>query len=213
VSKYLNEHEVDFDPDNIGFPNLGDCMAVVLLTEAGLFGHHITPGNARQAGAFATFISSRTPGTMLRLYGTCYRENRYGGAKSTKADWKQEMTRIANLLVYSGPVSGFDTSASSTGITKDEQTYVEYQRNGRKCKVFYKRMGKMTVTLGANPTADPTKRAFRLPGTDAYTNDPADFALKDQPMKIATAAAIVRTDSNKGNLHEVSSISIDSFDV
>ena len=213
MSKFLNEHEVDFDPDHIGFPQLGDCMAMVLLTDTGLFGHHVTPGNARQVGTFGTFVRSRAPGNMLRLYGTCYRTNRYGGSKSTKTDWKLEMTTIANLLGYHGPVSGFDTSASSTGITKDETTFVEYQRNGGKCKIFFKRMSKMNIVSGANPAADPTQRVFRLPGTDAYTNDPADFALKDQPMKIAARAAIVPTDSNKGKLHEVSSLSIDSFDV
>ena len=212
MSKFLNEHEVGFDAGHIGFPNLADCMAVVLVTQNGLFGHHITPGNARQAGAFSSFVRSRNPGTLLRLYGTCYRTRRYGGSQSPKADWKVEMTRVAGLLNYHGRVTGFDTS-SGTDIASTETTYVEYQRDGGKCKVYYKRMSKMDLTKAENPASDPTQRVYRLPGTDGYTNDPADFALKDQPMKIVDTAAIIRTDSNKGKLHEVSSTRLDSFDV
>jgi hypothetical protein len=212
VSKFLNEHEIGFDQDHIGFPNLADCMAVVLLTQNGLFGHHITPGNDRQAGAFSAFIRARNPGSMLCLYGTCYRPRRYGGSKSPKADWKTEMTRVANLLNYNGRVSGFDTS-SGTNIESTETTYVEYHRDHGKCTIFYKRMSKMDMTKSENPADDPIQRAYRLPGTDHYTTRPEDFALKNQPMKIVASADLIRTHSNKGKLHEVSSAKLDLFSI
>lgn len=212
MSKFLNEHEVGFDPDHIGFPNLGDCMAVVLVTQNGLFGHHITPGNARQVGVFSAFIRARNPGTLLRLYGSCYRPKRYSGKTSKKAEWKTEMTSIANLLGFHGRVSGFDTS-DGTNIDSTETTYVEYQLEGGKCKVYYKRMSKMDLTKAPNSAADPMQRVARKKDADHFTQDPADFELMNQTMKIVDSADIICTNSNKGKLHEVSSGSLDSFDI
>jgi hypothetical protein len=54
----LNEREVGFDASTIGFPNIGDCMGVVLQTQNGLYGFHAMPGDAARVAGFATFISN-----------------------------------------------------------------------------------------------------------------------------------------------------------
>jgi hypothetical protein len=73
MAKYLNEHQVGFDTTLVGFPNLGDCLAVVLQSTGGLFGFHITPGNQRQSGEFAQFIQARVGLTAggSHLSGSC----------------------------------------------------------------------------------------------------------------------------------------------
>lgn len=110
MPKFLNEHQVGFDTTLIGFPNLGDCLAVVLQNEGGLFGFHITPGNARQSGEFARFIqnSVNLGPNSTHLYGSCYRPNRYN--KTPAEQWREEMIEIADAIGYRGPISGFDTS-------------------------------------------------------------------------------------------------------
>ena len=35
--KFLNERQIGFHPSGIGFPNLGDCMALVVHDTGGLF--------------------------------------------------------------------------------------------------------------------------------------------------------------------------------
>jgi hypothetical protein len=237
VSKFLNEKEVGFDRDLIGFPNLGDCMAVVLLTQSGLFGYHFMPFTASEAGAFGTFITGRVPGRMLRLYGTCSRERRWPAEENTtesrKRVWQQEMTTIAKNINYQGKVSGFDTSESNTGIKafkyKDEENnskldtvYVEYRLDGEKCKIFYKRMSKMTTRRATTiaehpliPQPDIPQRIFQLPGMEHLARNTADFDFRppDPTRVITTRADIIPTDSNKGELHEVGRFSIDSFTV
>ena len=49
MARYLNEREVGFDADTIGFPNIGACMGVVLQTDNGLYGFHAMPGDRGSA--------------------------------------------------------------------------------------------------------------------------------------------------------------------
>jgi len=205
MARYLNEREVGFDADTIGFPNIGACMGVVLQTDNGLYGFHAMPGDVDRIAGFLQFIqNSGLHGNNVHLYGSCIRSKRCGGSES---QWKTEMTSLAGGLNYHGPVSGFDMPAYPN--RKDgtaDTTYLEYRRDtvGSKCKIYYKRMSKMTVDTGTNPTADPIGRITPRRGA---------FVVEPPRVEVALNAAIIRTFWNKGEMHEVPSRDIDTFDV
>src|SRR3982750_1064463 len=103
MPKFLVEDEVGFDSLVIGFPNLGGCIGVVLLTDQCLYGFHITPGNTAKAVGFADFMQNNGPlGNPVHLYGSCFWKNRYESGDH-KAQWRAEMTQIAAALNYHGP--------------------------------------------------------------------------------------------------------------
>lgn len=217
---YLVEEEVGFDQQLIGFPNLGGCMALVLLTDHGLYGFHITPGNARKSPVFQQFIQSKWPATTgiaKHLYGSCYWGNRYQGTingMNQKEQWKDEMKQIAQSIGFSGSASGYDTSAWNSHADKTMKTtdfgkshkgvnYLEYRRDpsGLKCSIFYKKMSKMQTTPGVfNPT-DPIRKIIG--------NNLAN------PIKntITTAASVIPTAGNKGEIHEVGYVGLHTFDI
>lgn len=154
----LNEHQVGFHPTNIGFPHLGDCMAIVLHRTEGLYGFHFTPGNEMQLLAFKAYIDKSSlskNGTNIELYGSVRRGRRWPGEKSVKIKWQDEMKKIADLIDYKGKVSGFDLSSTSHGPSdksRDETIYAEYVIDKKENHVYlqYKRMSKMEVIPASN---------------------------------------------------------------
>jgi hypothetical protein len=205
MARYLNEREVGFDLSTIGFPNIGDCMGVVLQTQNGLYGFHAMPGDAARVSGFAQFIqNSGLHGNAVHLYGSCIRAKRCSG---DKAQWRAEMTTIAGALNYHGSVSGFDMPAYPK--LKDgtaDTTYIEYRRDvaSTRSRIFYKRMSKMNVAPGANPAADPIQRVTARKGV---------FVVEHPTVQVAVSAAIVQTYWNKGEMHEAEISKIDTFHV
>ncbi len=218
MAKFLVEEEVGYDPQHIGFPNLGGCMALVLLTDQGLYGFHITPGNARKAPVFLQFIQNTGPGgTMKRLYGSCYFLNRYAGKVNgldSLGQWKDEMKNIANALGFHGKVTGYDLSTWNSHSDKTMKdvlgnkthkgvNYLEYVKDpsGQKCRIFYKKMEKMQLTPGAFAATDPIRKIMGSNLANPVKNT------------ITSSADIVTTTGNKGKLHEVGFFGRHSFDI
>lgn len=213
MSKYLNEHQVGFDTSVIGFPNLGDCLAVVLQTNAGLFGFHVTPGNARQSGAFAEFIDEKlglAGVTTVHLYGSCHWKRRYKGDARTQ--WQAEMQEIATALGHVGPVSGFDSSSWRSGIGTHDTTYIEYRLDGAsRCSVHYKRMSKMQVqsAFGSGDADTGLIRRDSQRTTDVW--NPAFKQGAATHTTITSAANVVATSANHGEMHAVRSFDLRGF--
>lgn len=205
MARYLNEREVGFDGDTIGFPNIGDCMGVVLQTENGLYGFHAMPGDAARVSGFAQFIqNSGLHGSAVHLYGSCIRSKRCLGSE---AQWKTEMTTFAEGLNYHGPVSGFDMPAyPNLKDGKVDTTYIEYRRDApaSECKIYYKRMTKMNVGSGANPVVGPVERV---------TNRKGVFVVELPAVNVVLNAAVISTYWNKGEMHEVPDRDLDAFDI
>ncbi len=151
MPKFLNERQIGVDPAKVGFPNLGDCMALVLQDEGGLFGFHLTRGDLSNAPLFVQFIQAHRgyTGRLSGLYAAANFKRRYGQG-GTKDDWKTEMTGMAAATAYRGQVHGYDLG--DTGIKAPEAIYVEFRVAGDACTVWYKRMSKMDPTSGG-PTA------------------------------------------------------------
>ena len=205
MARYLNEREVGFDASTIGFPNIGDCMGVVLQTTNGLYGFHAMPGDAARVSGFDQFIqTSGLHGNAVHLYGSCIRKKRCSGSK---AQWQTEMTTIANALSYHGPVSGFDMPAyPNLKDGKADTTYIEYRRDAISdtCKIYYKRMSKMNVAAGNNYAADAIQRITARKGV---------FVVEPPAVQVAVSAVIIQTYWNKGEMHEVPNSKIDTFNV
>jgi len=204
MGRHLNEREVGFDASTIGFPNIGDCMGVVLQTQNGLYGFHAMPGDAARVAGFATFISNNgLHGNAVHLYGSCIRSKRCG---ASLAQWRTEMTSFAAGLNYHGHVSGFDMPAYPN--LKDgrvDTTYVEYRRDtASTCKIYYKRMTKMDVPHGGNHAADPIQRVTMRKG---------DFVVERPAVKVVVDATVIKTFWNNGEMHEAPISKIDTFDV
>jgi hypothetical protein len=214
MPKFLNEHQVGFGTNLIGFPNLGGCLAVVLQNKGGLFGFHITPGNARQSGEYARFIQSSVnfqAGQSTHLYGSCYRANRYQG---DIGKWQEEMREIAKAIGYTGLISGYDTSAKGNKIKMDETTYLEYRLSGdNSCAVYFKRMSKMD-TVDEYGVTDPDVKVIKrdpVKTTDVWNPEFRTLDPKAAASPITTSAAVKPTRSNKGEMHFVKADALDTF--
>jgi len=205
---YLIEHQVGFDAAVAGFPGLGSCMAVALLTTRGIYGFHFTPAPIAQAAQFAQYITNNiAPGeNHLRLYGSCYWANRYHGG--AQAQWEAEMTAIANAINFQGPVRGYDTSAWTAHTDPHDTTYLEYRVNAGKCKIFYKKSAKMVFykpKITANPGIQRIKPNVAVPGQYVMAN-PTE-------TKNIHGAMVMPTTGNQGELHEVGIFGKHSFDI
>ena len=150
----LAEREVGFASDTIGFPSIDGCHAIVLCTSSGLFGFHNFGGSGtasfdERSRSFATFVSQHfiAPGTLLHLYGTCFRNKRGYSDADKLAGWKAEMRAFATALGYSGPVSGYNLDKMNYGA---RSAYVEYRAVTKGCSVHCKPWGEMTYTLAPN---------------------------------------------------------------
>ena len=215
MAKYLVEDQVGFDVALVGFPKLGGCMAVVLQTTGGLYGFHITPGNTAKVAQFAQFVTSSGPGgNHIKLYGSCYWDNRYHGQNQQTA-WKNEMIQIATALNFQGAVRGYDMSSftshadksvSATGVHQGNN-YLEYRRNTNNCKIFYKKMSKMNLTPGFVTPLDPVQLIRKNPATGLMDR------MDPYKSKITTRADIIPTGGNKGELHEVGYFGKHSFTI
>lgn len=203
---HLMEHQVGFDPAVAGFPSLGDCMAVGLLTTRGIYGYHYTPAPIVQVAQFAQYVTNNLAlgETFLRLYGSCFWRRRY--VIDPTGGWQTEMTNIANALNFHGRVTGYDTSASShTNV--NETTYLEYRTAGNKCKIFYKRSSKMMFYKPKMNAAPGIQRIRVDPPTGNYV------MINPTEQKNIYGAMVVGTDSNKGELHEAGFSGKHSFDI
>jgi hypothetical protein len=151
--RYLNEREVGFDPQAIGFPSISGCLAIAYVTDNGLFGFHNAGGGGdpidtgKRAAAFADYVSKHflgcTAGT--RLYAVTYATSidpRYGAPQMD--NWTAEVTAYANALKYAGPIRGYDLGAS--GIAPG--AYVELRKTVVKCEIWIKKWNDHDRTPG-----------------------------------------------------------------
>jgi len=203
MGRYLNEREVGVAQDEIGFPNIGDCLGVVLLTPTEMFGFHAMPGDSARVTAMARFIGTKLS-TAIRLYGSCIRKKRYGGDDQ---QWREEMLVIAAGLNYHGPASGFDMPAYPN--KKDgtvDTTYLEYRRSpgATTCTIYYKRMSKMDTPSGGNFTTEPVERITSRKGA---------FVVELPAVQVTQSAEVIKTFWNNGEMHEVPESKIETITI
>lgn len=158
--KFLMEHEMGFDANELGFPSIMGCHAVVYQTSAGLYGFHIAGGSGNDqwmenANVFCQFVNGHGglahPAT--RLYGASFvGNNARGYSLPAKQNWIGELTAIANALNYNGKISGYDLYK----LLKDQSSsaYVEYRVNGSKCDLHVRKWGQHEGGARA-PNPDP----------------------------------------------------------
>ena len=199
---YLDETQAGSD-NVVGFPHLLLCMGLVCVARTNvLYGIHLdtTANTDNLINGFRTWAIGVgfTPSNSIALYGSANWQVRYNTRFHKRKEWKNEMTRIAGLLGYHGPVRGFNTSM----ISPRHGTYVEYHADLRRaCRIYYKRHEKMTY--GAR-VRNPNVAKITGPTTTR-----TDRYITSRP-----SAGVIRTTSNKGDLHEVNyAIRLSSFDV
>ncbi len=114
---YLGEREIGFDAGGppvvpqIGFPSIGGCRAIVLVTAGGLFGFHLSGTRSeRKMNAFAQFVRGHAGGDAKR---TLYIASRVGGnSEHTNAgECHAEIRDFARALGFNGPMYWADLSA------------------------------------------------------------------------------------------------------
>jgi hypothetical protein len=157
MSKYLNERQVGFDTSLVGFPNLGDCMAFVMVDAGGLFGFHLTRGDLANTPLFVQFVQSHRSyaGNLTAFYSACSFKRRYG-QNGSRTDWEGELTSIAQAIGYRGPVRGYDLG--NAGIKGTEAIYAEFRHAAGAVTLWYKRMSKMNPTPGSRAAPDDSIR-------------------------------------------------------
>lgn len=180
---YVLENQIAFDSNEIGFPSISSCHALVLHTTAGLYGFHIygTPKHFhsytgedifdRKTGALKDFLKNHhLSGKHLGFYSVCFREKRgYSAADS----WENEVRAYARRVKYKGRIKSYDlgkTGYASSG-------YVEFRKVGSSIFAYTKDWAEMkddTVSFD-NSLATPNLKlagagtANALTTTDKFT--------------------------------------------
>lgn len=195
--KFLMEHEMAFDANELAFPSISGCHAIVYQTSAGLYGYHNYGGSAAdkfkpRAVKFFEFIRDHgglaNPGS--RIYGCSFvGNNGRGYSAPVKDSWKAELVAFATELTYTGKISGYDLDKRFPGINRS--ALVEYRTSGTKCDVF--------VREWLDPGADAEPLRMNNPGR---ANHKIMLATRGG-MAIADINTVV-TGVNRNNLAKIS---------
>ena len=108
---YTGEREIGFDASEIGFPSIGGCRAIVLVTGGGLFGFHLSgTRNQTKLNAFSTFIQGHPQRDPKR---NLYIASRVGGNSqhSNAEECYAEIKDFAQALAFDGPMYWADLSS------------------------------------------------------------------------------------------------------
>jgi hypothetical protein len=117
---YLSERQIGFDADEIGFPSVGGCRAVVLVTAGGLFGYHLNGSlDDGKKHAFVSFVNIHRQGNLRR---TLYVASMEAGA----GRFLVELRDIANGLGYKGTLYW----AHLASVVTEPSAYVHFQDIG-----------------------------------------------------------------------------------
>jgi len=222
MALYLNERQVGFDVNTLGFPGIGDCMALAVQDTGGLFGFHVMPGDINKVAEFIRFMHGNTnySGNLTHMYG-CSRWTKRYSSRGGRSDWETEMTAIGRAIGYTGPVSGFDAS-SGTKLGPTDSLYIEFRAKGGGAVTFhYKRTSKVTApTDRANPSSttgdlreiDLDRAAMNAAGKrgEAYAEK---YQLTTRLKYGATSSVTLTkvTRGNKGDFHEVGAKDVVTF--
>lgn len=149
---YLSEREMGFDSDAIGFPSIDGCLAVVYLTQNGLFGYHCYGGAIPTrwlplASAFRDFVTQHQFGrsAAYRLYGAAFL-NRRGYNPPSPRIWGDELKAFAAALRFRGKIRGYDLARSAV----QPPAYVVFDKFGTKCWGSVVSSAEVTHTRAAN---------------------------------------------------------------
>jgi hypothetical protein len=191
---YLNEREIGFDRERLGFPSVSGCRAIVFQTRHGLFGFH-NLGNSDPktqwgpaAEEFASYVTdhvNRDVGIHLYVVTFVQRGGSYlnSKGKSERSQWQSETEVYAKKLRYKkGPISGYDLSTTATKTS----AYVEFRAVGSSCIVLIKPWHRDDAKDGvtkADPNIGPDHKMFKNIQTAKkfVTNVATDDLVQVQP--------------------------------
>jgi hypothetical protein len=223
VPLFLNERQVGFDTTKIGFPGIGDCMALAVQDQGGLFGFHVMPGDAAKVAEFVRFMhgSVHYTGNLTHLYG-CSRWTKRYSSKGGYSDWEAELTTIGRALRYTGPVSGFDAS-HGTSLKQRDSLYIEFRVQGAAVTFHYKRSSKVTGATDGSGVASPTDDLREIDLDRKAMNEAGKrgeaYAEKYQltsKLKYGHTPSVKLTKAtygNKGDFHHVKSTDTVTFNL
>lgn len=109
----LSEREIGYDAVAIGFPSIGACRGIVLVTAGGLFGIHLNGNsNANKEQNFVQFVTGHPQGGA-GAQRNLYIASRVGGGShhQNAGECYTEIKRYATALNYRGPMYWADLSS------------------------------------------------------------------------------------------------------
>ena len=163
--KFLGERHLGWDAQELSFPSISGCLALVYVTANGLYGFHNYGGaDAPQwpgrSGAFKSYVTThgRGGGNGAALYGVCYATGLGGrgyGITKPKEVWLSELASFAKAVDFKGPIFGYDLGQS--GLVPS--VVVEFNRVGATCVVQVRGFQHAEGTKGANISGNDHKWA------------------------------------------------------
>lgn len=200
----LNEDQVGFHINRIGFPNILGCFAVVLERTEGLYGFHLSRKDEWQAEAFKEFIDDRSvgqTGETLGLYVVVRQDQLQ--ASGLDRSWQDKVGRFAHVMGYSGRINEMALNPGRH-VSADEGLYVEYDREAgapsMPPSVWFKRMSKMHIAVS---TSINSASLLGIKKITSSSTGSRSFELKDARYAVSVSAAIdkSKTRSISGKLH------------
>jgi len=163
----LSEREIGFDPAAIGFPSIGGCRAIVLVTATGLFGLHLSgTSSAQKEQNFAQFVTGHPQGGAAAKR-SLYIAARVGGNSqhTSSGECYAEIKKYAAALGYNGPTYWADLS----------------NVNGISAYVYFDGVGNNTCVISTRTWSDPA---------DAVAGNKSAYAVgPDRAMALGGAPA------------------------
>ena len=151
--RYVGEREVCYDPNELGFPSILGCHAIVYVAPSGLFGFH-NYGGERAADwpelikPWQKFVREHVQGggAGKALYGVCFPESRRSYVGVKRATWLAELDAFGKAIGYTGPIWGYDLD--NAGITTS--AYVNFFHIQGKCVIQARPWVQHEDTKGVN---------------------------------------------------------------
>jgi hypothetical protein len=120
--RYLSERHLGFDAQELGFPSIRGCQAIVYVTDTGLYGFHnfggAAPDDWKDRGdAFGTFVNGMPRvGAGKAVYGVCFATSQRGyGTANVRQSWLSELAAFASAVRFTGAIYGYDLDRSAVG--------------------------------------------------------------------------------------------------
>lgn len=203
---YLGTNEMGHDANEIGFPEIHSCQAIVYQTKSMLHGWHDSSGNNPILTAKAILFNSRvqtadmTHATTAEcIVGVINANHRF--SKEFQSYWKDELLIVADKLGFHGPVLGYRVnshlaSAEKSGQGGGDKMYVRFERTAKGWEVHYKTWSKLKY--------------------GAEVDEPADNRMQFKGVtlgeKLYDHLAVIKKDpATKGPLHKVSASAFTRF--
>lgn len=210
---WIGTNQCGWDNQTIGFHSISGCTGIVVCTDQWVAGWHVGGGAGVQltgtnqskaqflGSAFVDYMRQQINPNPWPAHGVPNSVKLYS-VHVNQPGWQPAIADFAALIGYQGPVRGLELR----GKVGTDSVDVVITRIGDACHFEYKRTSKMThVKLDDDELAGHVVKTVRGGAIDPVRT-------QDIVNRESRSATVIRTRSNKGQMHRAANTMFASFD-